>query len=365
MSGGMKGLVAAVCALPILLTLGGCDKPSGAAAMPEPRPVRVATVRLEAAETTARWPATLRPRVEADLAFRVGGKVISRLVNVGDRVDAGTPLARLDTTDLELAVKAARAQLASARADADNARGEFERYSKLRSDGWSTPQVLDQRRTAAEKATAAVRQIESDLDSKTNALNYTTLLADGPGVVTSTSIEPGQVVAAGQSALRVARLGEIEAVANVPENAVRDLRDRSLTVELWAMPGREVAGSLREVSPSADAATRTFQAKITLAAPPDGALIGMTATVVARSRAGGAIARLPIAALTQSGTDPAVWVVDADRGSLELRPVRVAAFAGNEVVLSDGVRDGERVVSAGVHKLDAGQKVRVWTEPAK
>jgi len=361
---GLNGFAAALCALPILLSLGGCDKPSAATVMPEPRPVRVTTVHLESAVETARWPATLRPRVEADLGFRVGGKVITRLVNVGDRVEAGAPLARLDTADLELAVKAAKAQLTSAKADAGNARSEYERYSKLRSDGWSTPQVLDQRRTAAEKAAAVVRQIESDLDSKTNSLNYTTLFADGPGVVTATSIEPGQVVAAGQAAIRVARLGELEAVANVPENAVADLRDRSLTVELWSMPG-VVTGSLREVSPSADTATRTFQAKVSLAAPPAEARIGMTATVVSTARSGGTIARLPIASLTRSGTEPAVWIVDADKGALELRPVKVAAYAGNEVVLAQGVREGDRVVAAGVHKLDAGQKVRVWTEPAK
>jgi len=361
---GLSGLAAALCALPILLSMAGCDKPSGAAAMPEPRPVKVTTVHLEAATETARWPATLRPRVEADLGFRVGGKVISRLVNVGDRVDTGTPLARLDTADLELAVRAAKAQLASAKADADNARSEYERYSKLRSDGWSTPQVLDQRRAATEKAAAVVRQIESDLDSKTNSLTYTTLPADGPGVVTATSIEPGQVVAAGQTAVRVARLGELEAVANVPENAVADLRDRSLSVELWSMPGA-VTGSLREVSPSADSATRTFQAKVTLVAPPAEARIGMTATVVAKARSGGTVARLPIASLTQSGTDPAVWIVDEGKGALELRPVKVAAYAGNEVVVAAGVNEGERIVAAGVHKLDAGQKVRVWTESAK
>lgn len=131
MSVRLSGFAVALCALPILLSLGGCDKPSGAAAMPEPRPMRVTTVHLEPAVETSRWPAVLRPRIEVDLGFRVGGKVITRLVDVGDRVDAGTPLAKLDTADLELAVKASRARLASAKADAENARAEYERYVLL------------------------------------------------------------------------------------------------------------------------------------------------------------------------------------------------------------------------------------------
>lgn len=345
--------------------LSGCNKSSDAAAAPEPRPVRVATVRLQPAVDEARYPAVIRPRVEADVGFRIAGKVVERMVNTGARVEAGTPLARLDPNDIQLAVAASRAQLASARADAANARNDFERYVKLRQGDWTTKQEYDRRRTVMEKTEAAVRQIESDLNVKINSLQYTTLVADGPGIVTTVQVEPGQVVAAGQAAFRIARLGELEAVANIPENRLIALPDCSLSVELWSLPGVTIDGTLRELSPSADAATRTFQARVLMASPPASVQIGMTATVRATKKGIGTVARLPLSALTQKGTETAVWVVKPEGDHIELRPVNVAAYAGNEVIVAGGVGDGEKVVSAGVHKLDASETVRIWTEPGK
>lgn len=363
---GVAALLVAGMVLPVVaLGLGGCDRKSDAAAMPQARPVRVATVHLQPAVEDARYPAVIRPRIEADLGFRVAGKVTQRLVNVGARVEPGTPLAKLDPTDLDLAVRAARAQVEAARADAANTRSDFERYSQLRQGDWTTKQEYDRRRTAMEKADAALRQAESDLDVKMNSTQYTTLVADGPGVVTATLVEPGQVVAAGQAAIRVARLGELEAVANIPENRLATMGQAKLSVELWSLPGVTVEGALRELSPAADAATRTFQAKVTLKNPPPSVQIGMTATVDARLSASGTVARLPLTALTQNGTEPAVWIVRPDNEKLELRPVQVAAYAGNELIVGGGLNEGEKVVSVGVHKLDPNQSVRIWAEPVK
>lgn len=357
-------------ALPLLalaaLGLAGCKAGAEGAAAPveEVRPVRVATVKLQPADDVVRYPAVIRPRVEADVGFRIAGKVVERLVNVGARVDEGTPLARLDPTDVELQLRAAEAQLASAKADAANARADFQRYSQLRQGDWATQQEFDRRKAAQDKADARVREAEAQVKVVANSARYTTLLADGPGVVTEVLVEPGRVVAPGSTAFRIARLGELEAVANVPEHQVAGLPERALAVELWSLPGVAVDAALRELAPSADAGTRTFQARVTLTAPPPTVQIGMTATLVAVKGRGGAVARLPMTALTQRGHDPAVWVVDTDAGKLELRPVQVAAFAGGEVVVAGGVRDGERVVTAGVHKLDPSVKVRVWAEPA-
>lgn len=350
------------------VALSACKEGQSAAA-PEPRPVRVATVKLESSADVVRYPAVIRPRIEADVGFRVAGKVVARLVEVGTRVEPGTPLAKLDPTDIQLQVRASQAQLESAKADAANARSDHQRYAQLRQGEWTTKQEFDRRRTALEKAEAKVHEIEAQLRVLNNSLQYTTLLADAPGVVTAVLAEPGQVVAQGQAAVRVAKLGEVEAVANIPEQQVAGLPQRALSVELWAQPGQSIRGILREVSPSADPGTRTYQARVTLADPPPGVQLGMTATLITRQERGGAIARLPMSAVTQSGMAPAVWVVAPGGGSegerLELRPIAVAAFAGDLAIVAEGLKDGERVVTAGVHKLDAGQKVRVWAEPGR
>lgn len=349
--------------LPCVLALAGCKDGEVAAAAPEPRPVRVASVMLEPADDTVRYPAVIRPRIEADVGFRVAGKVVARLVEVGARVEAGMPLARLDPADIELQMRAAQAQLASAKADATNARSDFDRYSRLKQGDWTTRQEYDRRKAALDKADAKVREIEAQLRVLANSVQYTTLLADGPGVVTAVLAEPGQVVAQGQPAFRVARLGEVEAVANIPEQQIAGLSQRQLSVELWAQPGLHVPGVLREVSPSADPGTRTYQARVTLTNPPPSVQLGMTATLTARQERAGMVARLPLTAVTQKDQGTAVWVVSGDR--LELRPIAVVAYAGDLAIVAGGLKDGETVVTAGVQKLDAGQKVRIWTEPAR
>ncbi|MFD1623372.1 efflux RND transporter periplasmic adaptor subunit [Azospirillum griseum] len=364
---GFGGAVGgAVGALLLAASLSGCNE-SQSATQPEVqiRPVRVATVALEPASDSVRYPAVIRPRVEADVGFRVAGKVVARTVEVGSRVEPGMVLARLDPTDLDLQIRASQAQLASAQSDAENARSDFSRYATLRQGEWTTRQEYDRRKTALDKAESKVREVEAQLRVLNNASHYATLVADEAGVVTAALVEPGQVVAQGQTALRVAKLGTVEAVANIPEQQVGTLTQRNLSVELWAQPGTAIAGKLRETSPSADPNTRTFQAKITLANPPPGVQLGMTATVTATLERGGLVARLPISALTQRDQKPAVWVVGSPNDTLELRPVAIAAYAGDLAIVADGLKAGERVVTAGVHKLDAGQKVRVWTEPTR
>ena len=191
-----------------------------------------------------------------------------------------------------------------------------------------------------------------------NALSYATLTADADGVVTATQIEPGQVVAAGQPAIRLARTGEKEAVVAVPEALIDQLRGGTATVTLWANGGSRYAATLRELSPSADPVTRTYLARYTIQKAGDDIQLGMTATVSLRPAGSDRIARLPLSALYNQGQGPAVWVV-GEGGALTLKPVTVAALETREVLISGGVEEGDEVVALGVQKLDAGQKVRV------
>lgn len=359
-SRGRTLLALALCAA----GLGGCgDAPK--ADNSHPIPLRAETVHLTPLAMTARYAAVIKPRREADLGFRVGGKMVARLVDVGARVDAGTTLARLDPSDLELQAQATEAQLVSVRADAANARSDFERSVSLRRSEWTTQQEYDKRRAALETTQARVNQLEAQLRVARNAAQYTTLDADGPGVVTAVLVEPGQVVSQGQTIFKVARLGETEVEADLPEQHVAELADDDLKVELWSLPGIAITAKLREVSPSANPTTRTYQVRATLIDPPAQLQLGMTASLIATDHRSGTAAILPTTALTKRGSDPAVWVVNSQGDGIELRSVLIGSYSGDRVILSAGLSDGERVVTAGVHKLDASQKVRIWAEPAR
>lgn len=330
-----------------------------------PTPVRVETVHLQPAGRTARYAAALAPRIETTLAFRVGGKIVERLVDAGARVERGTVLARLDTADLTLQLRQVEARLAAARATAANARGDFTRYASLTSGGWSTRQEFDRRRSIAESADASVSQLEAELRLARDNLGYAALIADAPGIVTGVLAEPGQVVSEGQGVFKMAHSDELEAVADLPEQALAELANADLAVELWANPGRAVAGKLREVAPSADPVTRTFRVKIALPAPPPGAAMGMTATLLAQSHDDRTVALAPLAAVTKDEAEPAVFVFDRASGKLSLRKVHVAAYAADKAIISDGLAEGDVIVTAGVHKLLPGQKVRTWSEPVR
>jgi RND family efflux transporter MFP subunit len=347
------------------LALAGCGQSTEAAPSPPPTPVRVETVKHEPSVRVQRYAAVVRPRIEADIGFRVGGKVIERLVDVGATVGAGTPLARLDPADLDARVRAADAQLKSASALAVNARNEFERYTKLHKRGWATAQEHDKRRAAVETAQAEVRELDAQLAIARDNARYATLVADAPGRVTAVLAEPGQVVSQGQTVFRIARAGEMEVLANVSESQVGRLDRAELSAELWSMPGIVVKGRLRELSPSADPATRTYQARVALIDPPPGVQLGMTASLVVTETGDGRVARLPITALTKQTGEPAVWVLNAEGTGVQPRPVRISSYAGDRVTVLDGLEEGDRVVTAGVHKLYETQKVRVWTEPVR
>jgi RND family efflux transporter MFP subunit len=346
----------------LALLVAACDQPKTEA--PLPRPVRVSTVVAEPSVPDVRYAAVIRPRIEADLGFRVPGKIVRRLVEVGQRVTAGQPLARLDPADLDLQVKATEAQLASAKADQVTAESEYRRAGALKRGGWASAQAFDRAQNQSERAKAQVAQLQASLSVLRNNSQYAELTADADGVVTAVLAEPGQVMAAGQPAVRLARLGEMEAVADVPENQATGLAGQALTVEAWSLPGVTLGATLREVSPAADTNTRTYRVRASIAHPPAELQLGMTATLVARAPASVPVARVPLTALTQQGDQPAVWIINAKEDGVVLRPVKVVAYTGDWAIIGAGLAGGERVVTAGAHKLDAGQRVRVWREPS-
>jgi RND family efflux transporter MFP subunit len=342
------------------LSLTACNEAGGQVQVaPKPdRPVLVATVRYRPASPDRSFVAVIRPRVETDQGFRVSGKVVRRLVEVGERVKAGQPLATLDETDLRLQVEQAEADIRALETAVAQADAEEQRVVSLRKQGWSTDSSFDRQRAATDDVRARLERARRTLAMGRNALGYATLSADADGIVTASFIEAGQVVAAGQAAIRVAREAEKEALIAVPESLVARLEDQQASLSLWSAPGRTFRAALREVSPTADPATRTYSARYALPDADPAVKLGMTATVTLSERAGEAVARLPLSALFSQGTGPSVWTVAAD-GSLALKPVNVASYESSEVLVKGGIAEGEKVVSLGVQKLDPGQKVRV------
>jgi len=341
----------------LAIALAGCN--DEVAEKPAPsRPVLVATAHYEAETPERSFVGTIRPRIEADMGFRVPGKVAKRLVEVGQTVEVGQPLAMLDEVDLSLQAEQAVAEFHAASGVLAQAAAAETRAKDLRAKGWATDAQLDQAKATADEARARLNRAERSVDLTKNSLSYATLVADARGVVTATLIEPGQVVAAGQTAIRVARFSEKEAVVAIPETLVERAKTGSASVTLWSEPNKKYEAKLRELSPSADPATRTYLAKFSLPAAGDSVELGMTATLTLCDLRSARVARLPLSALYDAGDKPSLYVVDG-AGDISLKPVTVQSYESNDVVIAGGVDEGAKVVALGVQKLDPSQKVRV------
>jgi len=349
-------LLAGLSLAAVAVALAGCDN-SVAHKAEAPRPVLVTTAHYEAETPERSLVGTIRPRIETDIGFRVPGKVAKRLVEVGQTVEVGQPLATLDEVDLKLQTEQAEAERRAATGVLAQAAAAEQRAKDLRAKGWTTDAQMDQSRAAADEARARLNRAERSVELTNNSLSYATLLADSRGVVTATLVEPGQVVAAGQAAIRVARFSEKEAVVAIPETLVGRAREGVATVTLWSEPDHKYAAKLREVAPSADPATRTYLAKFSLPDAGDNVSLGMTAILSLSDPATSKVARLPLSALFSRGGDPSLYVVD-DAGEVTLKPVTVKAYESDHVVITGGVEDGAKVVSLGVQKLDPAQRVR-------
>jgi multidrug efflux system membrane fusion protein len=335
-------------ALPLLLLLGACGK---APLPPEPaRPVLTHVVGDNAGDELLSFSGEVRSRYETPLAFRIAGKITARLVDSGAVVKAGQVLARLDPADAMLSAAAAAAQLELAEAD-------LRRFRNLQAKHFVSQAALDTRETAFKAA-----QAQADLAH--NQSSYTVLRAEQAGIVGLVAVEVGQVVAAGQTVMRLARADTLEVAIAIPESRMTELRALgAATVELWADRQASYAGLLREVSPVADPVTRTYAARVSIRHPDARVLLGMTATVRFLRHDGNTRLTVPLTAIFQHQGGPALWVVGSDQ-TVVLRPVSVAAYREDTAVLDDGVQAGERIVVAGVHKLSSGEQVRV-IDPAK
>ena len=350
-------LLAGLSLAAIAIALAGCNDSVAEKAAPS-RPVLVAAVHYEAQSPERSFVGTIKPRIEADMGFRVSGKVARRLVDVGQTVDIDQPLATLDEVDLKLQAEQAEAEFRAATGVLAQAAAAEQRAKDLRAKGWATDAQLDQAKATADEARARLNRAERSVELTKNSLSYATLVADSRGVVTATLVDPGQVVAAGQTAIRVARFAEKEAVVAIPETLVGRAKDGVATVTLWSEPNRIYAASLREIAPSADPATRTYLAKFSLPGAGDNVELGMTATLTLADPQTERVARLPLSALYSQGGDPSLYVVD-DKGDVTRKPVAVKSYETNNVVVSGGVEEGAKIVVLGVQKLDPTQKVRV------
>lgn len=326
----------------------GCSQP---VEQPPPlRAVRVMTVDGGTTTASLSFPGEVRPRYESRLGFRVGGKIVSRAVDVGARVRRGQVLARLDAQDALL--QAAQAEAGRALAEA-----EAKRYRELRAKNFVSQAVLDARETTLSTA-------EAQAGMARNQAAYAALVADRDGVVTAVEAEAGQVVAAGQTVVRVAEGGEKEIVIAVPEGDVEKVRAAtSFAISLNSLPGRSWQGRLRELSPGADAATRTFAARIGIEQADESVRLGMSAGVRIQVQNGDAALRLPLSAFFTRDGQPNVWVVDPATQTVKLTPVQTGGVVGNDMRVRSGLSAGALVVTAGASLLEPGQKVRLPEQP--
>src|SRR4051812_19663270 len=333
--------------------------PAAAPADPVIRPARVAEIKFRSHMHSLMLAGTVVPRIETTLGFRVAGKVISREVDVGSAVQAGQLIARIDPTDYRLAVDNARAALASAEADYARAKADLDRYQALRGSAAFMTQTLDTRQSISSTTLAKVDQAKSQLATAENNLAYTELRADAAGVITAVVAEVGQVLPQGQGMMKLARSEELEISVGVPENRLKIVREASrITFELWSDLGQRYSAKLRELSPSADPLTRTYSARFSVIDPPDFIGIGMTASLTLAKPDPEKLAEVPLTAIFQKGKEPAVWVVDKATGTVALRPVVISRWRDETALITSGVQDGEIIATAGVHKLEPGQKVR-------
>lgn len=334
------------------------DKP------PEPRLVNVVRVDPGAGTSEVAYSGDVRARYETNLSFRVPGKIVARNVEVGTIVSAGEVLARLDPEDQKLNAQGAQSQLAAAKSEFDQFKADLERYTDLYKKEFISKAEYDRHVSNFNVAEARLEQARAQLSVTQNQTGYTALTADHAGVVTAIQAEVGQVVAAGQTVVKLARTGEKEVVISIPENRLAELgASKDIAITLWADPAAKYRGRVREVSPSADPVTRTYAAKIAVLNADNAMKLGMTANVYLKGVQREASALLPATALFQDNGKAAVWVVDGGNQTVKLVPVGVGEYIEDRVAVTSGLKKGDIVVRAGVHKLFDGEKVRIATEP--
>jgi multidrug efflux system membrane fusion protein len=299
--------------------------------------------------------------VESRLGFRVGGKITTRKVDTGTVVKRGQVLMALDPQDLQLSQAQAKAALRGAETSRDLAKAELKRYQELRVKNFVSQAVLDTKLASFTAAQAQVDAAQAAYFGTSNQAGYATLVADTDGVVTAVNAEVGQVVAPGTPVVSVAKTNEKEIVIGIPEDKVETLRQvADVSVRMWANPNVPIAGKIREISPVADALTRTYSVRVSIPEAGEDVKLGMTALVQFVSKTPVPLIRVPLTALFHEKSTTSVWVVEG--GAVHSVPVQLGGTSGNEVVLTGGVKPGQTVVTAGVNLLKNGQKVEILAE---
>ncbi|RVT95955.1 efflux RND transporter periplasmic adaptor subunit [Rhodovarius crocodyli] len=344
--------------LPVLLMLAAC-KADQAAEIPReepPTPVQTAEYRPAPVERPANLTGVIRARREADLGFRAGGRIAERLVNLGDRVRQGDALARIDARDLDLALRAAEADLAAAEAQSVQAANDASRSAQLLAAGHVAPAFNDQRVAAARAARERVASAAASRNLARNRASYATLVAPADGVVTAILAEAGQVVAEGTPVLRIANPAEREILVQVPETLTDRVEDPTATASFWARRDDRLPVTLREMAAQAEPGLRTYAARFTIPNAPDWAQLGMTATVHLPAR-GGMAARIPLSALHDRGQGPMVWALEG-RDRLRAVPVTVLAMAETTATVTANLPEGARIIAMGPQLLGPETRVR-------
>jgi len=356
---------ALIVALASVAALAACSKTETA---PDPvRAVRTLTISPQTAGGAYEYAGEVKSRTESRLSFRVGGKMLKRSVDIGDTVKAGQVLAQLDPQDLRLGQDAARAAVAMAQASFDQNAADFKRYKDLHEQGFIGPAELDRRDMALKTARAQLDQAKAQSNVQGNQASYAALLADASGVITGVDIEPGMVVAAGTPVLRLAHDGARDVVFSVPEDKVSLVKAMAaqpgrFKVRLWGADAPALPATIREISAAADSTTRTFLIKADVGAA-SGMRLGQTATVLMELPQTVGVTKLPLSALREEQGKSAVWLVDRGNMTVKSQAVTLAGADGNDAVISSGLAPGQVVVTAGVHVLNPGQKVKFYVDP--
>ncbi|MBA5777733.1 efflux RND transporter periplasmic adaptor subunit [Stappia sp. F7233] len=333
--------------------------------LPAPRIVWAEQVKSSQGLDLSSFTGTIEARIDQPLAFRVGGKLAERLVDVGDRVSRGDVVARLDANDYSHALRAAAAEMRAAEAEAERTAADLERASELREKGHASQAGFEAAKAAASAASEALEAARERRALAENELAYAELKADADGVVTAVSAEPGQVVAAGQSIVALARDGDREAEIAIPESRLAGLKGAKAHVTLWALPGEEFDASLRELAPGADPAARTFRARFRIDDPKKLAKLGMTATVHLSREAVNSAVVVPLSAVWYRGEAANVWRANASRDGVEAVPVTLQRMEETYALVEGALRPGDLVVSMGAHRLDEKLAVQIEERAAE
>ncbi|TGP51200.1 efflux RND transporter periplasmic adaptor subunit [bacterium M00.F.Ca.ET.230.01.1.1] len=346
-----------IASLLILATLAACSRSEEK--LPDViRPVLSVVVEPKTVETFG-FAGSVEPQYSADLAFRLLGRVVSRDVKVGDLVTKGTTIAALDPTALELAVQASKADLSNAQAQFINAAASEDRQRQLLASANTSQATFDAAKQARQAAEAGVERANAALAKSQEQLGYARLFSDFDGVVTAVGAEVGQTVSPGQTVVTVARTDPREAVVDIPDQQIGDLTvGTPFEIILQSLPTIKTDAKLREIAPQSEGSTRTRRVRLTLVNPPSAFRLGSTITATRMTKVTPTI-ELPMSALLEKDGSEKVWIVDPQSSSVSAREIKVASKNGGSFTVAEGLEAGMRVVTAGVHSLSEGQKVKV------